>query len=231
MTALCIGIFVFNLILVMALSLYLWPISLLPIKVFERLLMQKIHADHEFLTLLPKHQFGFREDHSATRQVNWIVNEISKSLEEKNLSRCIPGHLPSVQQSLTQRLALQIKNCITYQLLKSYLSKKHFLSNLIISSPTFILSTPVFREAVLLGRWLSYFIQPIYLKPKAPQLLPLLKTRRYSSLHIQTKKELEIKFRQTLSNKISLYKTVHKPIWTDGFHLWDCAKPTSLNLI
>lgn len=128
-------------------------------------------------------------------------------------------------------LPSKLKIALPINYLNPTCQKSIFLSNLIISSPTLILSTPVFREAVLLGRWLSYFIQSIYLKPKAPQLLPLLKTRRYSSLHIQTKKELEIKFRQTLSNKISLYKTVHKPIWTDGFHLWDCAKPTSLNLI
>lgn len=48
------------------------PISLLPniSKVFERLLLQRIYTDHELLTLLPNHQFGFREDHSTIQQVH-----------------------------------------------------------------------------------------------------------------------------------------------------------------
>jgi hypothetical protein len=61
------------------------PISLLPVtsKVLERLLLQRIYADHELLTLLSNHQFGFGKRHSTTHQIHGIVNEISRSLEKK----------------------------------------------------------------------------------------------------------------------------------------------------
>ena len=48
------------------------PISLLPTtsKLFERLLLKRIHDEHDPSTLLPSHQFGFRERHSTIHQVN-----------------------------------------------------------------------------------------------------------------------------------------------------------------
>jgi hypothetical protein len=67
------------------------PNSLLPVtsKVLERLLLQRIHANHELLTTLPEHQFGFRERHSTTHQVHRIINEISKILEEKKFCNAV----------------------------------------------------------------------------------------------------------------------------------------------
>ena len=52
------------------------PISLLPIisKLFERLLLQRIKEVHDPSTLLPSHQFGFRERHSTIHQVHRLVN-------------------------------------------------------------------------------------------------------------------------------------------------------------
>ena len=61
------------------------PISLLPItsKLFERLLLERINEEHDPSTLLPFHQFGFRESHSTIHQVHRLVNAIATSLEEK----------------------------------------------------------------------------------------------------------------------------------------------------
>jgi hypothetical protein len=39
------------------------------------------------------------------------------------------------------------------------------------------------------------------------------------------------KSKLSLPNKILLYKTMLKPIWSYGLQLWGCAKPTSLNII
>jgi hypothetical protein len=50
------------------------PISLLPItiKLFERLFLKRISKEHDLSTLLPSHQFGFREHHSTIHQVHRI---------------------------------------------------------------------------------------------------------------------------------------------------------------
>ncbi|XP_052743468.1 probable RNA-directed DNA polymerase from transposon BS isoform X1 [Bicyclus anynana] len=59
------------------------PISLLPVigKLFERILLNRM-KEH-LSTVLPNHQFGFREKHGTVEQVHRIVDIISRSLENK----------------------------------------------------------------------------------------------------------------------------------------------------
>ena len=109
-----------------------WPISLLPItsKLFERLLLKIIRDEHDPSTLLPSHQFGFRERHSTIHQVRRIDNEIATSLEVKKYCNAVyvdiseafdriwhPGLLFKLKHTLTS-------NC--YLLLKSYRADRNF---------------------------------------------------------------------------------------------------------
>jgi hypothetical protein len=54
--------------------------------------------------------------------------------------------------------------------------------------------------------------------------------------HIRTKrKQLDLRTRElyglTLANKLLIYKTVLKPIWTYGIELWGCASKTNISII
>jgi len=108
------------------------PISPSPItsKLFERLLLQRINEEHDTSTLLPSHQFGFRERHSTIHQVHRLVNEIATSLEEKKYCNAVfldifqafdriwhPGLLSKLKHALTSNY---------YLLLKSYLADRNF---------------------------------------------------------------------------------------------------------
>jgi hypothetical protein len=63
------------------------PIGLLPLlsKIFEKLLITRIHAAMPKDELLPLHQFGFREGHSTIQQCHRVVIHIRDSLEEKKM--------------------------------------------------------------------------------------------------------------------------------------------------
>jgi hypothetical protein len=63
------------------------PISLLPImvKVFERLLLNRIKESVSFNELIPAHQFSFHENHSTIQQCHRIVNKIRDSLYAKKM--------------------------------------------------------------------------------------------------------------------------------------------------
>lgn len=62
-------------------------------------------------------------------------------------------------------------------------------------------------------------------------------------LHLQTKrKQLDLKYKQlywllgqksslTINNKLLIYKTILKPIWTYGIQLWGTASNSNLNII
>lgn len=62
------------------------PISLLSSlsKLFEKMLLQKLHPVLEDNKLIPEHQFGFRQQHSSIEQVHRVVNEIKLALDGKN---------------------------------------------------------------------------------------------------------------------------------------------------
>lgn len=67
------------------------PISLLPIlsKLFEKILLKRLHPILEEKTLIPNHQFGFRNKYSTIDQVHRITNIIEKALEEKQICSTI----------------------------------------------------------------------------------------------------------------------------------------------
>jgi hypothetical protein len=61
------------------------PISLLPIiaKLLEKLLIQGINNDPNTVEWIPRHQFGFREQHSTVQQTHRVVYTINQALERK----------------------------------------------------------------------------------------------------------------------------------------------------
>jgi hypothetical protein len=81
-------------------------ISLLNIvsKLFKRLLLNKIKALTPISTLIPNHQFGFREGHDTVQQCHRILHYIMESMEDKNDVYCsISRYTTSVRQGLAQR--------------------------------------------------------------------------------------------------------------------------------
>jgi hypothetical protein len=107
------------------------PISLLPLlsKIFERLLIKRIHVNANINDKIPAHQLGFRERHSTTQQCHRIVNEIQKSFEEKKL--CTAAFL-DIQQAFDRvwhdGLLYKLKTTLPspyYLLLKSYLTDRY----------------------------------------------------------------------------------------------------------
>jgi len=101
------------------------PISLLPIisKLFERLLLQRINEEHDPSTLLPSHQFAFRERHSTILQVHRLLNEITASLEEKKYCNAVfldicqafyriwhPGLLFKLKHALTSNYYFAVRH-------------------------------------------------------------------------------------------------------------------------
>jgi len=108
------------------------PITVLPVtsKLFERLLLQRINEEHDPSTLLPSHQFGFRESHSTIHQVHRLVNDIATSLEEKKYCNAV---FLDISQTFDRMwhpgLLYKFKHALTsnyYLLLKSYLVDRNF---------------------------------------------------------------------------------------------------------
>jgi hypothetical protein len=64
------------------------PINLLPIasKVFEKLLLKMLLPMVSNNRLLPNHQLGFRQRHSAIENTYLIVRRINEDLENKHCS-------------------------------------------------------------------------------------------------------------------------------------------------
>ena len=63
------------------------PISLLPIvsKPFERLLLNKIKTSVPLSTIIPNHQFGFREGHATVQQCHRTVHYIMEAMDDKKI--------------------------------------------------------------------------------------------------------------------------------------------------
>jgi hypothetical protein len=108
------------------------PISLLPLlsKIFERLLIIRIHASMPKDELLPLHQFGFREGHSTIQQCHRIVNHIRDSLEEKKM--CASVFLDVEQafdkvwnQGFLYKLRKKLPDQI-FLILNSYINDRYF---------------------------------------------------------------------------------------------------------
>jgi hypothetical protein len=61
------------------------PISLLPIiaKLLEKLLIQRINNNPNTVEWIPRHQFGFREQHLTVQQTHRVVYTMNQALENK----------------------------------------------------------------------------------------------------------------------------------------------------
>lgn len=108
------------------------PISLLPTisKLFERLLLSKITPYLNNSSIIPQHQFGFREKHGTIEQVHRIVSEISKAFVEKKYCSAI---FLDVAQAFDKvwhdGLIHKIKCSLptnTHKIFQSYLSNRKF---------------------------------------------------------------------------------------------------------
>lgn len=108
------------------------PISLLPLisKIFERVLLKRVHETVDLDSLIPSHQFGFRQYHSTIHQSHRIVTHIMKSLETKRI--CTAAFLDIKQafdkvwhKGLLYKLKLHFPSQL-YLVLKSYLAERFF---------------------------------------------------------------------------------------------------------
>lgn len=108
------------------------PISLLPVlsKVFEKLLLKRLHNLLNENEILPDHQFGFRTAHSTIEQLHRVVEIIRQSLENKQY--CSAAFL-DVSQAFDKvwydGLLYKIKKVLPhscFRLLKSYLTNRRF---------------------------------------------------------------------------------------------------------
>lgn len=109
------------------------PISLLPMlsKVFEKLILKRLRPILLEANLLPKHQFGFREQHSTIEQVHRTVRTINDCLENKEF--CSAAFLDVTQAfdkvwhaGLLYKIKQYLPHCY-FDLLRSYLNDRHFL--------------------------------------------------------------------------------------------------------
>jgi hypothetical protein len=109
------------------------PISLLPLisKVYEKLLLKRLHPILDQETLIPTHQFGFRKQHRTIEQVHRIVNRINNDLESKKY--CTATFLDITQAfdkvwhlGLRHKLKKQLPHTM-YEILNSYLHQRYFL--------------------------------------------------------------------------------------------------------
>lgn len=283
-----------------------------------------MYEDHEFLTLLPNHQFGFREHHSTTQQVHRIINKIAMSLEEKKYCSAVFLDISQAFDKVWHSgLLFKLKNTLSsnyYVLLKSYLNDRHFSvkynecqssfypieagvpQGSVLGPLLFLIYTSDIPEAenttiatfaddvailsinqnprtasenlqdhlnslsIWYRKWRTQVNQtksvqitfttrrstcppvtmnnvPIPVKTETKYLGLHLDQRLTWNPHIQAKRrQLDAKFRQmywlmgrksklSLSNKVLLYKTMLKPIWSYGIQLWGCAKPTRIKTI
>ncbi len=108
------------------------PISLLPSlsKLFEKVLLQKLHPVLEEKKLLPDHQFGFREQYSTIEQVHRFVNEIKSALDgKKYCSAVFLDVAQAFDKVWHEGLIYKIKQQLPinfHAILESYLSNRKF---------------------------------------------------------------------------------------------------------
>lgn len=107
------------------------PISLLPIlsKVFEKLLITRLKPI--LSNVIPKHQFGFRQQHSTVEQIHRITDTIGKDIEGKRYCSAVFLDISQAFDKVWHiGLLYKLKKHLPYQyyeLLKSYLQNRKFL--------------------------------------------------------------------------------------------------------
>lgn len=106
------------------------PISLLPVvgKLFERILLNRM-KEH-LGTVLPEHQFGFRERHGTIEQVHRIVDIINRSLENKLYCSAVFLDISQAfdrvwHDGLIHKVKKMLPHCFL-NILKSYLDNRSY---------------------------------------------------------------------------------------------------------
>lgn len=108
------------------------PISLLPVlsKLFEKLLLKRLHPILADQNVIPDHQFGFREHHGTVEQIHRVAHTIRQTMERKEYCSAV---FLDVQQAFDRvwhrGLLYKLKLCLphtAYMLLKSYLEHRLF---------------------------------------------------------------------------------------------------------
>jgi hypothetical protein len=108
------------------------PISLLPVmsKLFEKLMLKRLQPIIKEKQLVPTHQFGFRKNHSTIDQVHRITDIIEKTLENKGVCSAVFLDVAQAFDRVWHKGLLHKLRSILpdhyYQLLKSYLTNRHF---------------------------------------------------------------------------------------------------------
>lgn len=106
------------------------PISLLPLvgKLFEKLILKRMHPLLD--TILPEHQFGFRQKHGTTEQVHRLVDTISNCLENKQYCSAVFLDISQAFDRVWHAgLLFKLKKHLPhsfYPIIKSYLDKRCF---------------------------------------------------------------------------------------------------------
>lgn len=106
------------------------PISLLPVlgKLFERVLLNRLKKPLD--SILPAHQFGFRERHGTVEQVHRIVDTISKCLENKLYCSTVFLDISQAFDKVWHDgLLYKLKKLLPhsfFHILKSYLDKRSY---------------------------------------------------------------------------------------------------------
>lgn len=108
------------------------PISLLPVlsKLFEKLIHRRLLKIIDERKLIPKHQFGFRKQHSTIDQVHRIISVIERALEEKKVCSAIFLDVTQAfdkvwHKGLNYKLRKLLPACYA-KLLQSYLTDRYF---------------------------------------------------------------------------------------------------------
>jgi hypothetical protein len=108
------------------------PISLLPncSKLFERLLIKRLHSFTPFHEAMPDHQFGFRPSHSTIMQLHRVTDYICSNLEQKKYTL---GAFIDVSQAFDrvwhEGLLFKLKSLLPspyFLILKSFLADRFF---------------------------------------------------------------------------------------------------------
>lgn len=108
------------------------PISLLPVisKVFEKVLLYRLSRELAERSIIPDHQFGFRQRHGTVEQAHRVYREIRETLERKEY--CSAAFL-DIKQAFDRvwhkGLLCKIKSFLPHTyfgIIKSYLSDRMF---------------------------------------------------------------------------------------------------------
>ncbi|CAH2086206.1 unnamed protein product [Euphydryas editha] len=108
------------------------PISLLPVlsKMFERILLSRILPILNENQVIPKHQFGFRQQHSTIEQVHRVCEKIRSSFENKEYCSAVFLDIQAAFNKVWHKgLLYKIKAFLPhsfYLLLESYLTDRIF---------------------------------------------------------------------------------------------------------